>query len=194
MNNHDQSGLRGADLERLLADPAVWVEPPTGLQDRIVGAISAAAPPASRRRNHWLRVTLLGVAAGVLLTTGLAIGAARDGHRSVDYTASLSGTSLAPNVAGEAKLTRFTSGWQVYLHAKGLPRLDDGAFYEAWLKSDSGAVVAIGTFNDADDVTLWAGVAPSDYPILTVTRQTTGGGAASSGKVVLTGSARPAQD
>jgi hypothetical protein len=47
--------------------------------------------------------------------------------------------------------------------------------------------VPIGTFNQPDDVTLWAGVPPSSYPTLTVTRQLADGNQASSGQVVLEG-------
>jgi hypothetical protein len=76
---------------------------------------------------------------------------------------------------------------RVHLQAERLPRRDNGAHYEAWLKNDAGILVPIGTLNQPDDVTLWAGVPPSSYPTLTVTRQLADGTQDSSGQVVLEG-------
>ena len=86
-------------------------------------------------------------------------------------------------------LTKTPSGWDIRLHATGLPRREDGEFYEAWLKNDAGVLIPIGTFNDGRDVTLWSGVGPSDFPTLTITREVADGDQASSGQVVLAGEA-----
>jgi hypothetical protein len=64
------------------------------------------------------------------------------------------------------------------------------------LKSEDGArLVPIGTFHDADDVSLWAGVPIEEYPIITVTRETVAGPTSpeqgSSGDVVVTGRLQP---
>jgi hypothetical protein len=48
-------------------------------------------------------------------------------------------------------------------------------------------LVPIGTFNDARDVTLWAGVSPIDFRTLTVTRERADGDQTSSGQKVLVG-------
>ena len=45
----------------------------------------------------------------------------------------------------------------------------------------------IGTFNEGQKVTLWAGVSPKDFPTLTVTREQADGDQASSGEKVLVG-------
>ena len=71
----------------------------------------------------------------------------------------------------------------------GLPRRDNGAYYEAWVKDSTGALVPVGTFNQPDDVTLWAGVPPASHPTFTVTRQLANGDPASTGQVVLLGTA-----
>jgi len=194
------------EVRALLTDPAVWVEPHPDLQERIVGAIADAgtaqhvqpskdsAPSGTpvdtgvtQRRSRLIRLTILGVAAAGLLAIGLAIGLNNNGSRSVEYAAALSGTKLAPGASGQVTLTQTTSGWKIRLHATGLPRLDNGAYYEAWLKSNGGVLVPIGTFNQAEDVTLWAGVPPSSYPTLTVTRQQANGEQSSSGQVALVG-------
>jgi hypothetical protein len=172
------------ELRGLLADPAVWVEPDPALQERIVDAITGAvAPPQSRR----IRYLVIGIAAAVLLAVGITIGVSSQGSRPVEYAASLTGTGLATGASGQVTLTQTAGGWRIHLRATGLPRLDNGKYYEAWLKNTAGVLVPVGTFNQPTDVTLWAGVPPSSYPTLTITRQLADGGPASSGQVVVVG-------
>lgn len=212
-------------VRNLLADQDVWIEPPPGLEQRIIDTITAAASVprgglnlsaspsldstpspaapldskptpatnldskraqlASRRK----RFAILGVAAAVVLAVGLAIGfAVRGSHsQSVQFAASLNATALEPGATGQATLTKTANGWRIHIDTSGIPRRDKPAYYEAWLKNAAGVLVPIGTFNQGKDVTLWAGVAPSDFPTLTITRQVIGGGQESSGKVVLAG-------
>jgi hypothetical protein len=92
-----------------------------------------------------------------------------------------------PGARGNATLTKTTSGWRIELDATGLPRLDGGRFYEAWLRDAAGVLVPIGTFNEGRKVTLWAGVSPKDFTMLTVTREQADGDQASSGEKVLVG-------
>jgi len=175
-------------LRDVLADPAVWVEPHEDLQERIVAAIADTADTGTRRRSRAIRYGIMGSAAAVVLTVGLAIGLTTDHEgRPVEYAASLSGTELAPNASGEVTLTKTASGWKIHLQATGLPRRDDGAFYEAWLKDSEGVLVPVGTFNQPDEVILWAGVPPTSHPTFTVTRQLANGDPASTGQVVLIG-------
>ena len=193
-------------LQKILSDKALWAEPDPGLEQRVVAAIGRAASerapdsrptPVSRmgtarpRRRHY---TFLGIAAAIILAAGLAIGitvaVSSGGPSGMKFAATLSGTQLAPGASGQATLTQTSSGWRIHLDAVGLPRLDNGRFYQAWLKNAAGTAIPIGTFNEGRDVTLWAGVPPSDYGTMTVTRQTAQGGPASSGQVVLVGPTR----
>jgi hypothetical protein len=188
MSDDDLTPAERAEIDRVqavLADPAVWAEPPLDLQERVVAAIAAEAAPS---RRGWLRYAAGGVAAAVLLAIGVTVGiqATRDDDR-VEFAAALSGTDLAPDAKGEVTLTKTSSGWRIELHATGLPRRADGEFYEAWLKNEAGQLVPIGTFNDGRDVVLWAGVGPALFPTLTVTREVADGNQASSGEVVLLG-------
>ena len=89
--------------------------------------------------------------------------------------------------SGNATLTKTDSGWQIELDASGLQRLDDGRFYEAWLKNGEGVLVPIGTFNEGHEVTLWAGVSPKEFTTVTVTRERADGDQTSSGEKVLVG-------
>ena len=51
----------------------------------------------------------------------------------------------------------------------------------------AGALVPIGSFNEGQKVTLWAGVSPRDFPTLTITQEQADGDQASSGQRVLVG-------
>ena len=88
------------------------------------------------------------------------------GASPTQFKAALSATGLAPGASGNATLTKTTAGWRIELQITGLPRRDDGRYYEAWLKNAAGILVPIGTFNQGPSVTLWAGVAPTSFPAL----------------------------
>jgi hypothetical protein len=213
MNDDDRisylSGEDGVDV-----DDALWAVPPTGLEDSIVAAIAseaaerpaptAAAPTAAApttpppppmggtvtslatHRARRIRNYLTAAAAVVVLAVGGVFVATRD--RGSDGTAvALQSGQFGPGASGTAHVKRFDSGWRVMLDATGLPRLDDGEFYEAWLKDANGVLVPIGTFNEGADVVLWAGVSPVTFSTLTVTKETADGNQDSSRQVVLSG-------
>jgi hypothetical protein len=106
---------------------------------------------------------------------------------SEQFAAALAPTGVVPGANGDATLTKTTSGWRIAFHATGLPRLDNGRFYEAWLRNRAGVLVPIGSFNEGTNVTLWAGVSPKDFGTLTITRERADGNQASSGDKVLVG-------
>ena len=193
------------ELRGLLGSTAAWAEPSADLEDRVVTAIAqeAAARPASPRvrrlplrpRWHWRwprpAFALGGLAAAAAAAAIAIVLATSDSSSPPQQLAMVvSGTPLAPDARGSATLTKTASGWRIELAATGLPRLAGGRYYEAWLKSRTGVLVPVGTFNDARKVTLWAGVPPPEYPSFTVTRQRAGGSPASSGERVLTGAVR----
>jgi hypothetical protein len=200
------------ELRALLADPAMWEVPGQHLEDTVVAAVTGAAsqetgdersdPVASargaaggelaRRARRRSRRSVVAWAAGAVAAAAIAIAigvTSGTGTHATTFSAALSGTSLAPGATGQATLTQTTAGWRVTLHVSGLPRLDNGRFYQAWLKNAAGILVPIGTFNQSGDVTLWSGVPPTQYPTITVTRQQANGNPASSGQRVLIGHA-----
>jgi hypothetical protein len=196
------------ELRALLADPALWQAPGQHLEDSVVAAVSGSAAPQTReqqsdpaaanepthRVRRWSRRSVFawagGAAAAAAIAIAIAIGVTSGaGPHATTFSAALSGTSLAPDATGQATLTQTTAGWRVTLHVSGLPRLDNGRFYQAWLKNAAGILVPIGTFNQSGDVTLWSGVPPTQYPTITVTRQQADGDQASSGQRVLVGQA-----
>ena len=148
------------------------------------------APLRSRRRRAQRRArrtwtgprAALAAAAAVAALAVAGVVVSRSGDDVVGE-ASLEG----PGASGTARLSQTDSGWRIELDAEGLPRLDDGRFYQAWLKNDEDVLVAIGTFNEPDDVVLWAGVSPKVFRTLTVTEESADGDQASSGIRVLAG-------
>lgn len=193
MSDDDLTPAERAEIERVhgvLADPAVWAEPPLDLQERVVAAITEEA--GAGRRVRRIRYSLMAAAAAVVVAVGLTVGLQATRDEPVQFAASLTGTRLAPDATGNVTLTKTHSGWKIELHATGLPRRANGEFYEAWLKTDAGLLVPIGTFNEGTDVTLWSGVRPSTFPTLTITKEVADGDQASSGQVVLTGQANEA--
>ena len=146
---------------------------------------------ARRRSRHRRppRLVLAGAAtaAALVAVVALTVIVLGSGSSAESFHAALAPTDLAPGATGEATLTKTTSGWRIELDATGLPRLDAGRFYEAWLKDAAGVLVPVGTFNEGSSVTLWAGVSPEDFTTLTVTRERADGDQASSGEKVLVG-------
>jgi len=181
------------ELRLLLADPAVWAEPDPELEDIVVSSIAAEAragrpqappnvvPLARKNRRPWL-IGLAGAAAAAVIVV-VALLAFRDTGTSADHF------SIALQ-SGTAQFTKTESGWRIYLEGADLPRLDNGRFYEAWLKKGD-VLVPVGTFNDGKQVVLWAGVSPKEFTTFTVTREAADGNQASSGDRVLSGTITP---
>ena len=131
---------------------------------------------------------MLGVAATTAAAVVIVVALGAFGSSSgVQFRAALGPTPSAPGASGEATLVKTSSGWRIELDARGLPRLDGGRFYEAWLRNAAGILVPVGTFNDGRNVTLWAGVPPTEFQAFTVTSERADGDQASSGERVLIG-------
>jgi len=181
-------------LDRVLADPAVWIDAPASLEGRIVDEVRAHAEanararrrPPSRRRAY---VVMTAAAAAVLVAVVVAATLmARDNGTRADFTAQLTGTELAPTAHASADIAKNRGGFTVTLDAHGLQPLPPGEFYQGWLKNDAGTLVPIGTFSSSDSrVTLWSGLSPRDYPTMSVTIERSDGDQSSSGRRVLTG-------
>ena len=179
-------GSRLAEQERaidVVQRAVAEVEAPAALRARIERERSARRRPVPRRT--LLAGAVAAVAAAVVV--GVAVYQTTDSSAERLHAA-LGPTSLVPAATGEATLTRTTSGWRIELTATGLPRLDGGRFYEAWLRNAEGVIVPIGTFNEGRSVTLWAGVSPKEFSTLTVTRERADDDQRSSGEKVLVGS------
>jgi hypothetical protein len=207
------------EVRALLDAPAMWAQPDPDLEGRVVAAITEevqARPVSERARRSVVdrplvlrtlqavagvsariprrpRYAIAAAAAAVTAALIVAVAANNPAPRAQQFAMVVSGTDLAPAARGSATLTKTSSGWRIELSATGLPRLSNGRYYEAWLKSSAGILVPVGTFNEATHVTLWSGVPPTGFATLTVTQQKADGNPASSGKRVLTGTIRPAR-
>jgi hypothetical protein len=198
------------ELRALLETPATWEEPDPALEDRVVAAVvdevqrapvvdearRAPTVPAKPRTWRW-RLRRPVIALGGLATAGAAVAAAiviavsGSSNAPLQFAMVVSGTSLAPGAHGSATLTKTESGWRIQLSATGLPHLANGRYYQAWLKNSAGILVPVGTFNDAQKVTLWSGAPVTQFRAFSVTVQQANGNPASSGKRVLVGTAHP---
>ena len=182
------------EVRALLADPAMWDDPATDLEDRVVAAISAQSGTSGnvisitrarrRRRGYVVGGAVAAAAAAVIAVVSLAVW--RQGSNDGVMIA-LQSTPLAPGATGTARVFAEQSGLRIELNATGLTRRDGGLYYQAWLRDAAGNLVPVGTFHTGDHVTLWAGVSLSDYPTLTITEEQADNDQASSGQRVLVG-------
>ena len=197
LDDADQRDLD--ELKGFLSDPAMWAEPAGELEDARGRRDRRRAARSPGPRPRPASAPRPSAPAGIggwpsapsrlpLPSWWLPSSSCRDdGSPSETLAAVLDPTDLVPDASGQATFTRTDSGWRIELDATGLPRLDDGRFYQAWLKGDDDVLVAIGTFNEGEDVVLWAGVSPVDFPTMTITEETADGDPSSSGRRVLVG-------
>ncbi|MBV8218766.1 MAG: anti-sigma factor, partial [Solirubrobacterales bacterium] len=200
------------EVRTLLQTPATWEEPDAGLEDRIVSAIadearreravssappSAPAPQPRRRLRGRLSFQrpafVLGgfATAAAAIIVAIVIATSSSSPAPLRFAMVVTGTPLAPGAHGSATLTKMESGWEIQLSATGLPHLANGRYYQAWLKNAAGILVPVGTFNDAEHVTLWSGAPVTQFRSFSVTEQLANGNPVSSGRRVLVGVAHP---
>jgi len=175
---------RLAEQQRAVAlalSAADEVEAPAALRARI-GALRGG-----RRVDVPRRLLVIGASATAVLAVAIGLSVFRSDRSPEQFRAALAPTALLPDARGDATLTKTSSGWRIELDATGLPRLEKGRYYQAWLRDTAGVLVPIGTFNEGRNVTLWAGVPPTDFTTLSVTREQADGDQSSSGEKVLVG-------
>jgi Anti-sigma-K factor rskA len=198
------------ELRELLSASATWEEPDPGLEGRVVSAVAeeagtrerprSPAPPHDGRRRRaprrprWVSrrpaMALAGFGAAAAAALVIVLAAGSGTPASPRFAMVITGTQLAPSTHGSAELTKTASGWRIELTATGLPHLDNGRYYQAWLKNAAGILVPVGTFNDPRNITLWSGVPVTQFRTLTVTEQRANGNPASSGRRVAIGTIR----
>jgi anti-sigma-K factor RskA len=165
----------------LIRDAADEVEAPAALRARI------EAQARGRRVETPRRLLVIAASATAVLTVAIGLSVFRTDRSPEQFRAVLAPTALVPDASGDATLTKTSSGWRIELDATELPRLENGRYYQAWLRNTAGVLVPIGTFNEGRKVTLWAGVRPTDFTTFSVTRERADGDQSSSGEKVLVG-------
>lgn len=161
----------------MLSDPAVWVEPPEELAERVAASIRPAGPAPSRRRG------IVAAAVAAVLTTAVAFGLLLR-PEPPDWELEMAGTGSAPGAVALVAGWTGESGSRMRLTVDGLDPAPSGTVYELWLSSDD-VHVSAGTFVDPTDVELTAGVARRDFPRLWVTVEPLDGDPSPSGDTVL---------
>ena len=178
-------------VEDALRQGAVWADPPEDLERRVLAATTGNRVTtllAPRRRRVGV---LLAAAAIAAVVAGFLVDRAIGSPGSPDLE--LAGTPLAAQARAGVELADTPSGVELVLDVTGLAPAPPGTYYEGWVAGRRGWV-SIGTFHlrrGTEDVVLWSGVALADYPRVVVTIQDEGGGAKSSGRIVLRGDVPP---
>ena len=173
--------------------------------DGLLRAASAGPPPElkdwvlARARNERRRATgsrwrvWVPVAAALLVVALLSFGVLRTITDPSDALA-LTATGAVPEAGGELRGEQIGDNLKVELDAWGLPRPENGGYYEMWYAEADGGRVSCGTFTVQQDgsatVSMSAPVTSVAYPEVEVTREPNDGDPGSSGKVVLRGSLR----
>jgi hypothetical protein len=194
----DRAGATGNAPETVVggaapeaADPVSdGAGPPVAPNDTLDLATARRRKDSRESRRRFTRpVFLIAAAAAVVAVALSAVLLFRDTGSERRFDVALAATDLVPAATGNASMIQRGSGWEIHLDATGLPRLDNGRFYQAWLRNPDGVLVPIGTFNEGSDVTLWAGVSPANFPTMTITEEAADGDQGSSGQRVLVGTA-----
>lgn len=201
-----------AALDALLARADAWDDPPAGLEDSVVAAITAeagsgraaatvsgehgAAPAATaptdladrRARRTWSPGTALAAAAAVaIVVAGLVVTTRGGGGDGVAFA--MSGTEAAPNASADVTIAATPAGMKILLDAHGLDGAPDGYMYEAWV-GDGEIGISAGTFHlrgGNDRIELWAGVTGPEFRRLWITLEPIDDDAAPSGDTRLRG-------
>jgi hypothetical protein len=150
--------------------------------------------PGRRRGGGRSGYTLVlgAAAAAAAVVVVMAVVALRATPRGQTETLlALRPTPPAGAAEAEARIEERADGTRILLQVKGLAPAPPGTYYEAWLRKSPQVGVSAGTFHlrggGTEQIELWSGVSPHDYPLVTVTLQQEGGGGDSSGKVYLSG-------
>jgi anti-sigma-K factor RskA len=177
------------------AEPDVDVPPYLG--GRTVSAVKHAA--RARQRRRW---TIGGLVAAALIAVLSLGGIALFGHTTSrpTFDFALSSPNGGP-ATGTATAQSTGHGWSVHLALHALPAVDQAAIYECWYvdpAQDSPAHpfrMSAGTFVPAASgvttVQMWSAADPRKFPVMQITVEPNNGNPASTGTVVLTGTAHP---
>jgi anti-sigma-K factor RskA len=176
---------RTHDLLRQLAT----YEPPTELEDRVLGRARGEIP--ARSRAGW-RIWVSAAALVVVVVLGIGILRAilGDSPNAVPLTS----TALAPEAGGQVQVEEDGENFQVELEVWKMPDLEEDEYYEMWYYAEGGDRISCGAFRVGPDgqttVNLTAPATASDYPEIEITREPDDGNPGASGEEVLEGKLR----
>ncbi len=174
----------------LLRGEALWLEPGTDLEQRIIDMLvsdgaagsdeaipvrEAPLPPTlravgdpvptgpliRRRPNVWALLTVAAVAVVALVVVANVRG-------EPDWEVEVAAGPAAPEASAIASGWNTPAGTRIRLDMSNLGPAPEGFLYELWL-SEGPIHISGGTFSDTTDVELFVGVARRDYPRIWVT-------------------------
>jgi len=174
-----------------LASDSLWAEPPAGLEDSIVAAITGArasvpettAVSGTGRWDSRSLTMLFGSTAAVIVLL-IGVFAAMNRTPAPDWEVAMVGTDVAPLATGVVAGWNTDAGTRVLLEAADLGPAPDGFVYQLWFSKGSKALSA-GTFVDPSRVELNVGVARKDYPDVWIALQPIATGAGEAGPALM---------
>ena len=183
---NDLEELRSADSMLRSAAPG----PPPELKDWVLASVGSERRHTSGRRwRIWFPV-----AAALLVVAILSFGVIRALTGPSDALALTATSAAPPQAGGELRGEQIGDNLKVELDAWGLPKPEDGGYYEMWYARADGGRISCGTFTAQPDgsatVSMSAPVSAVAYPEIEVTQEPDDGDPGSSGNVVLKGSLR----
>src|ERR1700749_1359331 len=166
----------------------------------VAGSLPLAAPSAGASRwwhFHWTSplmtvVTALGAAA---VTAAAFIGVQLSQITAPAVLASFDLRAPAGGAgSGAATVRHYSSGYNIALTARDLPRLGSGQFYECWYagpgnRSGHLELITAGTFVGNGTVHMWSAANPARFKIMQITIEQAGD-ASQHGRVILRGVAQ----
>jgi DNA-directed RNA polymerase specialized sigma24 family protein len=185
LHGAEHTGAERADddavtVDRLLADPGGWSEPPADLGERVVAAVISeahldpveiytssdlvAAQEAASRRGGGIRSLIVGaVGALIFLLLGIFVLSALGGSDVTDTTTiELRPTGRLVDAEGSIDVADTAAGLAITVDAAALAEQPPGSLYAAWVVLNDGTVVSAGTFRNGVDAQLVAAVGPGD--------------------------------
>ena len=176
-----------------LQSESIWVDPPEGLEDSIVAAITrdevpepAPSPPAvtgtGPRWSSTRSVIVGGVAAALILFAGVF--SMLSGTQGPDWEVPMTGTDAAPSASAVVAGWNMDAGTRVVLETSDLDPAPEGFVYQLWF-SKGAQDVSAGTFTDPSHVELTVGIARKDYPTVWLALEPIDGGAGNAGPALL---------
>jgi len=174
-----------------LGSDSLWAEPPEGLEDSIVAAITGARPAGPETRGmsgggRWSSRSLTAIfgsaAAVIILLVGVFAVVSRT--PAPDWEAAMVGTDVAPLATGVVAGWNTDAGTRVLLEAADLGPAPDGFVYQLWFSKGSKALSA-GTFVDPSHVELNVGAARKDYPDVWIALHPTTAGGGDAGPALM---------
>jgi hypothetical protein len=171
----------------------MWAEPPAGLEDSIVFAISGtrSAEPRStpvtevekKRSSPPLVATMFGfVAVAALLVVGVFVMMSRT--PGPDWQTTMAGTDVNPSASAVVAGWNTDAGTRVVLEASDLGTAPEGFVYQLWFSRGAQGVSA-GTFSDPKHVELTVGISRRDYPTVWLALEPINSDAGVTGPAVL---------